>query len=107
MGKGEIARYEQLLLFLQCFQKTCFPGASKDVIVWEWLKDDSGAKISHEKYTHLLRLCQKKIKPKIHHSFYLLFPHHLSKEVHLMFQAVIVMSVIVLYLHIAFKTFVE
>ena len=23
VGKGEIARYEQLLLFLQCFQKTC------------------------------------------------------------------------------------
>ena len=22
-GKGEIARYEQFLLFLQCFQKTC------------------------------------------------------------------------------------
>ena len=23
VGKGEIAHYEQLLLFLQCFQKTC------------------------------------------------------------------------------------
>ena len=33
MGKGEIARYEQFLLFLQCFQKTCFPGVSKGVIV--------------------------------------------------------------------------
>ena len=38
MGKGEIARYEQLLLFPQCFQKACFPGASKGVIVWEWVK---------------------------------------------------------------------
>ena len=38
MGKGEIARYEQFLLFPQCFQKACFPGASKGVIVWEWLK---------------------------------------------------------------------
>ena len=28
MGKGEIARYEQFLLFPQCFQKTCFPGVS-------------------------------------------------------------------------------
>ena len=37
MGKGEIARYEQFLLFLQCFQKACFPGASKGVIVWEWV----------------------------------------------------------------------
>ena len=37
MGKGEIARHEQFLLFQQCFQKACFPGASKDVIVWEWV----------------------------------------------------------------------
>ena len=37
MGKGEIAHYEQFLLFPQCFQKACFPGASKGVIVWEWL----------------------------------------------------------------------
>ena len=26
--KGEIARYEQFLLFPQCFQKACFPGVS-------------------------------------------------------------------------------
>ena len=38
MGKGEIARYEQFLLFPQCFQIACFPGASKGVIVWEWVK---------------------------------------------------------------------
>ena len=37
MGKGEIARYEQFLLFPQCFQQACFPGASKGVIVWEWV----------------------------------------------------------------------
>ena len=37
-GKGEIARYEQFLLFPQCFQKACFPGASKGVIVLEWVK---------------------------------------------------------------------
>ena len=24
VGTGEIARYEQFLLFLQCFQKTCY-----------------------------------------------------------------------------------
>ena len=41
MGKGEIARYEQFLLFPQCFQKACFPGASKGVIVWEWVKTSS------------------------------------------------------------------
>ena len=37
VGKGEIAPYEQFLLFPQCFQKACFPGASKGVIVWEWV----------------------------------------------------------------------
>ena len=37
VGKGEIARYEQFLLSPQCFQKACFPGASKGVIVWEWV----------------------------------------------------------------------
>ena len=39
VAKGEIARYEQFLLFPQCFQKSCFPGVSKDVVVWEWVKD--------------------------------------------------------------------
>ena len=38
VGKGEIARYEQFLLFPQCFQKACFPGASKGIIMWEWVK---------------------------------------------------------------------
>ena len=38
VGKGEIARYEQFLLFPQCFQKAYFPGASKGVIVWKWVK---------------------------------------------------------------------
>ena len=37
VGKGEIARCEQFLLFPQCFQKACFPGASKGVIVWGWV----------------------------------------------------------------------
>ena len=37
-GKGEIACYEQFLLFPQCFQKACFPEVSKGVIVWEWVK---------------------------------------------------------------------
>ena len=40
VGKEEIACYEQFLLFPQCFQKACFPEASKDVIVWEWVKFD-------------------------------------------------------------------
>ena len=38
MGKGEITHYEQFVLFPQCFQKACFQGASKGVVVWEWVK---------------------------------------------------------------------
>ena len=38
MGKGEICSLRAILLFPQCFQKTRFPGASKGVIVWEWVK---------------------------------------------------------------------
>ena len=37
VGEGEIACYKQFLLFPQCFQKACFPGGSKGVIVWEWV----------------------------------------------------------------------
>ena len=39
VGKGEIVHYEQFLLFPQCFQKVCFLGASKSVIVWEWVNN--------------------------------------------------------------------
>ena len=46
VGKGEIAHYEQFLLFPQCFQKACFPGASKGVIVWEWVKAFANNKIN-------------------------------------------------------------
>ena len=42
VGKGEIARNEQFLLFPQCFQKAGFPGASKGVIVWEWVNQEHG-----------------------------------------------------------------
>ena len=39
VGKGEIDCYKPFLLFLQCFEKACFPGASKGVIVWEWVNE--------------------------------------------------------------------
>ena len=55
MGKGEIARYEQFLLFPQCFQKACFPGASKGVIVWEWGKEQFFATLG----THKLSFCEE------------------------------------------------
>ena len=35
MGKGEIAHYEQFLLFLQCFQKTFTTDMQKPGLVWE------------------------------------------------------------------------
>ena len=35
VGKGEIARYEQFLLFPQCFQKTSTADTYKPGIVWE------------------------------------------------------------------------
>ena len=38
VGKGEIAHYEQFFFFPQCFLKARFPGESKGVIVWEWVK---------------------------------------------------------------------
>ena len=49
VGKGEIARYEQFLLFPQYFQKAYFQGASKGIIVWEWFKTfaDSNLKMAH------------------------------------------------------------
>ena len=40
VGKGEIARYEQFLLFLQCFQKTCTADMLKPGLVWESLKEE-------------------------------------------------------------------
>ena len=44
MGKGEIAPYEQFLLYPLCFQKASFQGASKGVIVWEWVNSFQGPK---------------------------------------------------------------
>ena len=41
VGKGEIARYKQFLLFPQCFQKACFSWASKGVIVWGWINEQT------------------------------------------------------------------
>ena len=38
VGKGEIALYEQFLLFPQCFQKTCLADTYKPGLVWERVK---------------------------------------------------------------------
>ena len=42
-----MARYEQFPLFPQCFQKACFAGASKGVIVWEWGKTHSCQSVTY------------------------------------------------------------
>ena len=38
LGKGEIAHYEQFLLFQQCFQKTCTTDTYKPGLIWERVK---------------------------------------------------------------------
>ena len=40
VGKGEIARCEQFLLFPQCFQKVCTTDTQKPGLVWERVKKD-------------------------------------------------------------------
>ena len=42
VGKGDIARYEQFLLFPQCFEKTCTAHTYKSRLVWE--RVDTSAK---------------------------------------------------------------
>ena len=39
VGKGQIARYEQFLLFAQCFQHTFTADKLKPGFVWERLKE--------------------------------------------------------------------
>ena len=38
MGKGEIVRHEQFLLFPQCFQKAGTADTKKTGLVWERMK---------------------------------------------------------------------
>ena len=54
VGKGEIAHYQQFLLFPQA----CFPAASKGVIVWEWVKTDFCGK----DVVGVIPYCRKKIQ---------------------------------------------
>ena len=56
VGKGEIARYKQFLLFAQCSLKAYFPGASKGVIVWEWINHDH---LCCNTYYRNVRKCNK------------------------------------------------
>ena len=38
VGKGEIARYKQFLLFQQCFQNNCAAARKTNGLVWERVK---------------------------------------------------------------------
>ena len=58
VGKGEIARYEQFLLFPPCFQRVCSAGRFKPGLVWERVKHiyfTSVKKQVHTCYTNLSR----------------------------------------------------
>ena len=56
MGKGEIAHYEQFLLFPQCFQRAYFPEVSKGVTVWEWVNDLKKRELTLYHTNHLLHV---------------------------------------------------
>ena len=58
VGRGEIARYKQFLLFPQCFQKVCFQGASKGVIVWEWVNSLT----QNSRLVKIESICRKQIR---------------------------------------------
>ena len=52
VGKGEIARYEQFLLFPQCIQKTSSADIKNPGLVWERIEN-----ITNRKETHLMIHC--------------------------------------------------
>ena len=51
-------KHEQFLLFPQCFQKACFPGALKGVIVWEWVKKQGFVQESVSHIIFFLNYCE-------------------------------------------------
>ena len=72
VGKGEIAHYEQFLLFPQCFQKARFPGASKGVIVWEWVNflPNNNILILSELKDETRCVCETLLPPKMASLFF-------------------------------------
>ena len=85
MGKGETARYEQFLRFPRCFQKACFPGASKGVIVWEWVNQTERVSRRHVKFDENGRNFSKWVENVVgkgeiaHDEQFLLFPQCFEK----------------------------
>ena len=64
LGKGEIARYEQFLLFPKCFQKTHTTDMLKPGLVWERLKGmpGKGLRSKYRFFSQLLFLPYKRQK---------------------------------------------
>ena len=52
VGKGEIARYEQFLVFPQCFQKTCTTDTQKPELVWERVNTQSNKEKKRKCWLH-------------------------------------------------------
>ena len=54
VGKGEIAHYEQFLLFPWCFQKACFPGCQKVSLCGNGLNNDLLGRYIGDALSHFL-----------------------------------------------------
>ena len=55
VGKGEIARYEQFLLFPQCFQKACFPERQKVSLCGNGLRGEDSVFLAMEIFEEILK----------------------------------------------------
>ena len=53
MANGDIARFEQFLLFIQCFQKLFVPKASEIVCLWEKLTFSHTQQFAADTFEHL------------------------------------------------------
>ena len=60
VGKGEIARSEQFLLFPQCFQKIPAADMLKQGLVWERVNSLPNNKFFE--YPHIHSICRRQIK---------------------------------------------
>ena len=58
VGKGEIACYEQFLLFPQCFQKTCTADTWKPGLVWERVKFTLKCRLPFVSICTCLKFCR-------------------------------------------------
>ena len=52
VGKGEIARYEQFLLFPQCFRKNCTADTGKLGLVWEIVAQTTNSRLFQTEREH-------------------------------------------------------